>query len=132
MSQCQHSTLSRADFGRWAEAYALKHLQSHGLRCLEQNYRCRLGEIDLICRDDKTLVFVEVRARRHATFCHPVETIDQRKQTKLMNTAQTYQQSCTRSSPCRFDIITILAPPERPIQIDWIKHAFEVYSDTWT
>ena len=54
--------------GQHAEDLAAAFLQHHGLELLERNYRCRFGEIDLIARDGKTLVFVEVRMRSSASF----------------------------------------------------------------
>lgn len=112
--------------GTQAEQAALQYLQQQGLRRVENNYRCKLGEIDLIMRDGKTLVFVEVRARRNNRFGLPIETVAASKQKKLIRTALYYLQQHKLDTPCRFDVIGIDHGSE-PVQLQWIKNAFQAY-----
>ena len=93
--------------GQAAEARALAWLQARGLRCLARNYRCRLGEIDLIMQDGDTVVFVEVRHRRHSRFGTAAESITPRKCQKLRLTAEHYLQSLTALPVCRFDAVLL-------------------------
>lgn len=93
--------------GQAGEDLALDYLIKRGLRLVERNFRCRQGEIDLIMRHGESLVFVEVRKRRSASFGGAAASITASKQAKLVNAAQTYLQSCQRIPPCRFDAIAI-------------------------
>ena len=93
------------------------------------NYQCKLGEIDLIMRTTRELVFVEVRYRRSSAFGSAVESVNYRKQRKLWKTAQCYLSTLrlTNRIPCRFDILGI-SPGDsgQPLQFDWIQGAFEL------
>lgn len=114
-------TLTKGDA---AEALAEKFLVRQGLRTHCKNYRCRTGEIDLIMQHQDTLVFVEVRLRSNAQFCSAAESVDQRKQQKIMRTAQLYlqQKNLTDAVPCRFDVIALShADSSEP---EWIQNAF--------
>lgn len=91
--------------GDAAEARALAWLQARGLRCLARNYRCRLGEIDLIMQDGDTVVFVEVRQRRSARFGGAAASITPAKQARLTLTAEHYLQTLSSVPPCRFDAV---------------------------
>jgi putative endonuclease len=110
--------------GEQAEALACRHLQAQGLSLLQKNYHCAAGEIDLIMREDRILVFVEVRYRRHPGFGSGAESVTRRKQGKIIATANHYLQ---RHSPavdgCRFDVISIGGPKQNP-DMEWIKNAF--------
>ena len=103
------------------------YLRLRGLRLIERNYATRLGEIDLIMRDRKLLVFVEVRYRSHATFGSPAATVTTAKQQRLVRTAKAfcYRHKKYRNFACRFDVISITKPNYRP-QIDWIRDAFQL------
>ncbi len=100
--------------GQQAEALALIWLQQRGLVCITRNYRCRMGEIDLIMRDGNTLVFVEVRQRRSARFGGAAASITPAKQARLARTAEHYLQTLASLPPCRFDAILLdgQQPPE--------------------
>lgn len=106
--------------GTSAENQALDYLQQQGLCLVTRNYSCRCGEIDLIMRDSGALVFVEVRYRKSTRFGLPEETVDSRKQRKLILTAQRYLQSARIDAACRFDVIAI----SEKTPIKWIKNAF--------
>jgi len=108
--------------GARAEAHAEVFLQQQGLVKCTKNYRCKLGEIDLIMQHDDTLVFIEVRLRTHTGFAHAAESVTLRKQHKIIRTAQYYlqQHQLTDKANCRFDVIAFSdnGVPE------WIKNAF--------
>ena len=95
------------DKGLWFESRAAEFLRAAGLKVLERNFRCRLGEIDLICRDKTSLVFVEVRYRSRSQFASAASSINRAKQRRLLRAAQFYlqQHSLSECQPCRVDVI---------------------------
>lgn len=110
--------------GELAEARAEVFLVQQGLVKRAKNYRCKLGEIDLIMQHADTLVFIEVRLRTHQAFANAAESVTVRKQQKIIKTAQYYLQvhQLTDKANCRFDVIAFSdnGAPE------WIKDAFSV------
>jgi len=109
--------------GALAEQWAAQHLQRQGLQLVVQNYRSRYGEIDMVMRDGKTLVFVEVRLRRNADFGGAAASIDARKQQRIIRTAQQYLASLAYTPPCRFDVVLMDDAQGRSAQ--WLKNAFD-------
>lgn len=105
--------------GARAEEQAARHLAAHGLKVLERNYRCRSGEIDLICRDGDTLVFVEVRLRSHRGFGGAAASITPAKQRRITLAAQHYLAGKPLPA-CRFDAVLLDGE-----SIDWIRNAFD-------
>jgi putative endonuclease len=119
--------ISAQQRGNAAEALARQHLEQQGLRLLAQNWRCRLGELDLVMLDADTVVFVEVRYRRHSAWGGAAESVDARKREKLSRAAQHFLQQESRwaKHPCRFDVIAINADSQAPAQLNWIQNAFD-------
>jgi putative endonuclease len=113
--------------GREAEAFALLHLQRHGLSLIAQNWLCKRGELDLVMLDGDTVVFVEVRYRRHAGWGGALESVDFRKREKLVRAAQFFLQKTSRwaDSPCRFDVVAINGDPGNAPALNWITNAFD-------
>ena len=111
--------------GRIFERKACHFLQRQGLVLIAENFRCPGGEIDLIMRDGDCLVFVEVRYRRHADFGDGAESIDWRKQQRLINCGERYlQQRTDQTQAVRFDVISFgMNHGEETLQ--WIKDAFQ-------
>jgi putative endonuclease len=107
------------DAGKEAENHAASFLQSQGLRLVARNYRCRMGEIDLIMEHGSTLVFVEVRMRRSENFGGAAASITGHKQRKLIHAAQHFLQQQTKQPSCRFDAVLMSGD-----KIEWIKDAF--------
>jgi putative endonuclease len=108
--------------GDRAEQLAVIFLEQKGLQLQETNYRCRFGEIDLILRDGRTLVFAEVRMRRRSAFGGAAESITAAKRTRLIRTAQHYLMENHSSVPCRFDVVLL---QELDLNsIEWIPDAF--------
>jgi putative endonuclease len=107
--------------GERAEQVAASYLQRKGLELIEARYRCRWGEIDLVLRDRGTLVFTEVRLRRSKSFGGAGESVDRRKQDRIIAAARHYLAD-KPARPCRFDVVLLdrLDPP----RIEWIRDAF--------
>jgi len=107
--------------GEVAERLAATFLQDQGLKVMLRNYRCRFGEIDLIARDGKTLVFVEVRSRTTERFGGAGASITRAKRDKLLRSAKQYLAQSHSAQPCRFDAILVRGDP--PV-VEWIRNAF--------
>ena len=107
--------------GREAEALAARHLECCGLRIIERNFRIRGGEIDLICRDGKTLVFVEVRLRSRTDFGGAGAGITVSKQRRIILPAQHYLLG-KADCDCRF--VCVLLEALDISRLEWIKNAF--------
>lgn len=103
------------------EETATAFLEQNGFRILEQNYRNRTGEIDIIAREGQYLVFVEVKYRRDGSCGFPEEAVDSRKQHKIRRTASCYLygKGYGDSTPCRFDVVSIVGD-----RISLIRDAF--------
>lgn len=94
--------------GRDGEAMAEEYLTVRGYDVLEKNYRNRFGEIDIIARDGKTLVFVEVKTRNNSSHGLPADAVDTRKQHRLGRVALSYiSYRRITNQPCRFDVLSI-------------------------
>lgn len=114
--------LSNNNLGLEAEKLAASFLANHGLKLVTQNYHCKYGEIDLIMKDAKTLVFIEVRLRSNSQFGSAGASITPQKQQKLILTAQHYLQQ-HGDCQCRFD--AILMDKTEVNHIKWIRNAFD-------
>ncbi|BCM25904.1 YraN family protein [Methyloradius palustris] len=121
----QKLTNQQETAGSQAEKLAAVYLQEQGLKLVTSNYHCRFGEIDLIMRDDKTLIFVEVRLRSSTLFGGAAYSINASKQKKLIITAEHYLQQHTAVAKlaCRFD--TILMDKTSAQNMQWIQNAFD-------
>ena len=105
-----------------AEDRAAAYLEARGLRLVARNYRCRFGEIDLVMREGKTLVFVEVRRRSSTTFGGAAASITAAKRDRIVSAARHYLAGRSALPPCRFDAVLIEGEPPR---VTWIRNAFE-------
>jgi putative endonuclease len=117
---------SRQARGKAAEQAAARFLAAKGLHMLTRNYRCRLGELDMVMRDGNSLVFVEVRYRRRSDFGSAVDSVDARKRGRLVAAARHYlaQQRLPEDTPCRFDVIAI-SPAADNDGVEWVRNAFD-------
>lgn len=95
--------------GAEKETLAAEYLEKSGYRILERNFYCRMGEIDIIARENDTLVFVEVKYRKAAGYGMPEEAVSTIKQKKIYKAAMYYIYKCKKSldEPCRFDVIAV-------------------------
>lgn len=116
----------KAVAGQEAERRALELLETRGLTLLERNFRCRLGELDLVMLHGKTLVFVEVRSRKSSRFASAAESVDLRKQRKLARAAGFFllRRPAFRHHPVRFDVVALDGPSPERYAIQWVRDAF--------
>ena len=102
-------TRERKALGAEGEAAAARYLKKHGLKVIEQNYRSRLGEIDLVAQEGKRWVFVEVKTRIESDGDPPQSAVTPDKQRRLARLAQEYiLRQRLGEVPCRFDVVSVL------------------------
>ncbi|MCI9681884.1 MAG: YraN family protein [Lachnospiraceae bacterium] len=101
---------NRRKIGTAYEERAAEHLRDLGYRILERNFRCRLGEIDLIAEEAGVLVFLEVKYRKSSQFGNPAEAVTPAKQKTICRVADFYRMSrgISESRSCRFDVAAIM------------------------
>jgi len=113
-------------FGKNSESLAAIYLKRQGYRIIEQNYRTRMGEIDIIAKDNETIAFIEVKSRSSAAFGSPKYAITLQKRRKISKLAQQYLKSTHQSHVrARFDVVAIFSNSGRDT-IELIKNAFEL------
>ena len=96
--------------GAWGEALAAEYMRKKHYQIVAAGYRCRFGEIDLIVKNRKYLVFVEVKTRKNGDFAGAREFVDRNKQDRIRVTASLYlSQNPTNLQP-RFDVVEVYAP----------------------
>jgi putative endonuclease len=119
-------TKERLILGKVGEDLARKRLKDLGYRVLETNYRCPLGEIDLIARDGDTLVFVEIKTRRNQPSSLAKEGVHKRKQVQLSKVALAYMKHKNLwGAKARFDVVAIgVSDGKKEVEI--IQDAFEL------
>ncbi|WP_041522467.1 YraN family protein [Gilvimarinus agarilyticus] len=125
IKQALNKLQSKRSRGAQAEQRARQFLERAGLNFVAANVRGGGGEIDLIMREQTTLVFVEVRLRGNQRFASASESVNAAKQRKLLQAAQYYLQreKLTDKVPCRFDVVA-LQTLDSERQPEWIKNAF--------
>ena len=107
--------------GKKAEQQAERYLHQKGLKTVCRNFHSPRGEIDLIMTEGNTLVFIEVRSKRSCRFGHPLETINNIKQNRIITTAHWFltQHTVFKKNPSRFDAISLIQN-----KIHWVQNAF--------
>lgn len=116
----------RRQTGESGESIAVKSLKKNGYKIIEQNYRCKLGEIDIIARDGRVLAFIEVKARRTDEFGGPKWAVTPRKQRKISMVALKYLKDTEQmGKKARFDVVAVRLLPGDP-DVEIIKNAFEL------
>lgn len=114
-------------FGKFGEDLAVRFLKKQGYRILQQNFRCRFGEIDIIAKDRDVLVFIEVKSRRTDAFGHPKTAVTRAKQEKISKTALHYLQLHPETDcRARFDVVTVNAASAGKPDVEIIKNAFDL------
>lgn len=117
----------RVELGRWGEELAVQHLVATGARVLARNWRCRLGELDVVALEpDGTLVFCEVKTRRGTGYGEPAEAVGPRKARRLRELAARWLE--TDRPPgrheLRFDVVSVLRPRDGPPRVVHLRGAF--------
>ncbi len=93
--------------GKIGEQKASVYLKNHGYEILERNYRIRGGEIDIIAKKEKTVVFAEVKTRTQEAYGAPAEAVNYYKRENIRKTAQYYIMEKNLDLPCRFDVLEV-------------------------
>jgi len=110
----------RIVLGRKGEDISVEFLRKQGYKIIKRNYRCSLGEVDVIARDKQVICFVEVKTRRTDRYGLPEEAIDSYKQRRLARVALSYlKEKKLFNQDIRFDVVSIC-----PDEIRIIKNAF--------
>jgi len=114
--------------GLEGERFAAEYLKKRRYRVLERNYRCSLGEIDLICRKDKRIVFVEVKTRASGDFGKPEEAVTEAKKRKIFRVAEWYlAEKHLEGSEISFDVLSLLLEnPGAEFRAEYFPDAFEL------
>ena len=122
---------SRTVLGDWGEDAVGRFLENRGYQILDRKYRCRWGEIDLVARDGKDLVFVEVRTRRSKLYGTPQESITEAKVGRMVATCEDYlekrvEESSRGETTWRIDLVSVYPSRGRPPRIEHLRHAVEL------
>jgi putative endonuclease len=119
--------MDRTEMGRRGEDAAAAYLERIGITVEERNWRCPVGEIDIVAREDGCLVLVEVKTRRSERAGTPEEAVSPTKQRKLIRLAQAYiQRSSVPADSVRFDVIAIRVLAQERALLRHYRGAFEV------
>ena len=116
---------AKDDLGRRGEQLAAIYLSELGHVVLDRNWRCALGEVDLITRDGDDTVFVEVKTRSSRAFGHPFEAITDQKLARLRRLAgQWCAQQTSRPGPIRIDAVSVIVPKGQTPDIEHLRRVF--------
>jgi putative endonuclease len=116
----------KKELGRKGEEKALQFLKKKGYRIIENNYVCKMGEMDIIAREKDTLVFIEVKTRTSIEFGPPQLAVNLSKQRQLSKVALNYlNEKRLNDVKARFDVVAILLEQKREA-IELIKDAFDL------
>ncbi|MBF7095823.1 YraN family protein [Alkalibacter sp. M17DMB] len=114
--------MSNQNKGKFGESLAVDYLKSLGYSILKRNYRCRMGEIDIIAKRCEDVIFVEVKSRSSDEYGAPSESVPVSKQKHIIKTALHYLGTNTEfEDNYRFDVIELLAG-----EINHIENAFGI------
>ena len=119
----QTQSITDKEIGTSGEDEAAEYLRRQGYRIVNRNWKCSIGEIDIVCEHDDELVFIEVKSSRHQSILTPELRVHQKKRRKLVSLANAYLKSQVRNSPCRFEVVSVWWQIDKP-QIRHIKDAF--------
>jgi putative endonuclease len=113
--------------GRFWEDSASEYLAQRGVRTLLRRYRCRLGELDLVCTDESSLVVVEVRARSSTRHASAADSIDYFKRRRIVQATRhlLMRHPAWSERPVRFDVVAIERIDSAEPRIEWIRGAFD-------
>ena len=112
----------RTVLGAYGEALAARHLIDQGMVLLDRNWRCDLGEIDLVLRDQGVLVFCEVKTRSSLAFGSPLEGVTERKAARLRRLAARWlAEHEIRPDEVRIDLVGVLVPRGGPLEVEHVS-----------
>jgi len=108
--------------GRYGEDVAARHLAEQGFVVLQRNWRCELGEIDIVARDGSCLVVCEVKTRRSSVCGYPVEAVTARKAARLRRLAARWVvESGLHPVDVRIDVVSVLRPPRGAAVVEHLR-----------
>lgn len=114
----------RSTLGAYGEAFAARHLIQQGMVLLDRNWRCELGELDLVLRDRHVLVICEVKTRSSLAYGSPLEGVTEQKAARLRRLAARWlAEHDVRPREVRIDLVGILVPAEGPVEVDHVRGA---------
>ena len=119
--------MTKEELGKIGEKRTEDFLKAKGYRIIARNVHFSIGEIDLIAQVKKTLIFIEVKTRQSAAYCHPMEVVDKKKRQKIKQMAMQYYRDkkyATKGFAVRFDIITLIWPEGEQPKIEHFIDAF--------
>lgn len=115
------------ELGRQGEESACIYLQQQGFKIIGRNFRSHQGEIDIVARDGKYLVFVEVKSYSHRSLSSPIYAVQKDKRGSIIHAARFYlHKNKLYDEPCRFDVVAIYKKLSGETIIDHIKNAFGI------
>ncbi|GAA4747023.1 YraN family protein [Modestobacter marinus] len=115
----------RAALGAYGERVAVRALTDAGLQVLDRNWRCRGGELDVVARDGRALVFCEVKTRTGTGFGHPAEAVTADKRHRLRVLARAWLAAHDQHAPdLRFDVVAVHVPSSGPARVTHLRNAF--------
>ena len=125
-SKASDSELPRAQLGKMGEAVAARYLQAKGYSIIERNFRCALGEIDIVAKHAGELVFVEVKTRTTQDVARPGDAVTPSKQAHIAKAGEVYLLRKVKGQwRCRFDVVEVLMTPRgQVLQVDLVGGAF--------
>ncbi len=116
---------SRIDLGKRGEELATVFLEQKGFQIITRNYRQKTGEVDIIAKDNNTLIFIEVKTRSSLLFGQPFEAVTEKKQSQLNRIALDYMtRNKIKNQAARFDVISILIEKNKKPKIEHLKNCF--------
>jgi putative endonuclease len=112
----------RSTLGAYGEALATRFLLDTGMVLLERNWRCDLGEIDLVLRDGRVLVVCEVKTRSSVAYGSPLEGVTERKAARLRRLAARWlAEHDLRPAEVRIDLVGVLVPARGPVEVEHVQ-----------
>jgi putative endonuclease len=119
-------TRERLELGKEGEDLALQTVEKLGYRCIARNYRCSLGELDLVARDGDSLVFIEIKTRKGKSLDYAKEAVHTRKQRQMSKVALAYmKKNGCEDAKARFDVVVIHQKGVDK-EIEVIRNAFDL------
>ncbi len=108
--------------GKIGEVFAARYLVQKGYKIIGANYRTRFGEIDIIAENSEYIIFVEVKTRSVDSIANPRESVDARKQAKIIKATEQYLASYSPTLQPRFDVIEVITQIGEPPKLKEIHH----------
>ncbi len=115
--------------GRYGEVIASRYLRKNGYSIATAQYKCRVGEIDIIAEDKKYICFVEVKTRSEGMKYAPADAVDSAKRQKIISASKIFLKNYKQKRQPRFDIVEVYFDGDSPIKINHIENAFDYYGN---